>query len=1701
MATGNRNREPRLLKGTRKLMDSIQGWRKKLASSDPLGRSLRFEPLEDRRLLAVFSVKNLEGDNTIGSFANIINLTNGNGERDTVFFEDYLFDGLTGNAIGLDGVGTLNITDGEGIEIIGPGAGVLTIYADENSRLFVVDDTDPDHAAGVTIRGLTLSGGSPLEGDQGGLGGAILNRESLTLEEVHITGNHATGGGAVHNDAGSLTIERSLIESNTAAQGGGIQNGIQDSEIRPATTIHNSTITGNAAVGGVEIYGYGGGVLNLAGTVTISQSTIYGNSASGNYSYGLYGGGVASLGFDPQWEDGEEGEEPVATVTSGAATTNFHSSIIAGNSSDDVVSIGMIEPEEEAPAEAYQPQMNSFGYNLFGMLNIPGRTVEPGAVTLPPNGPDDVDGVDPADLFIEDALTGETLLDYGGVLPVYMPDINKQGGGLAIDHGDPGAMAFEGNYDQRGYQFTRVFDATGNGDRMDIGAAEAQIGNFVVDALVDEDDGRYRNVPVLDYQLSIPFMTYLPDFSLREALDFAEKNLKTELPDDTPTITFSDDLTDPELNEDPNPFTDAPTILLDQGQFLIGFPVFIEGPAFELEIDANDTTPTYPPGDGSRIFYIYDEVEISNLTLRNGDAQQFGGAIYTSGDLTLRNMTIMENSAIDRGGAIFVNGGTLLMENSAVIDNDSSTDGGGIYIQSGVVTLSNSTISGNTSELRGGGIANYGGYLTIQYSTVTLNTALPSKGGGVASFRDGYAETYVRSSIIAGNAYNDDIQHVMTGTDNITSLGYNVVGAGNAVTSGAFSEDGDQTGVFDPMLAPLARLGGFTPIHRLLPGSPAIDMGDPNAAGLGNVPDYDQRGLPFDRIESGTIDIGAYETQDGMLLVGDGSAAEGSYATFMEAVEESNLTPDDETIVILPTYGMNELFPGVIEITDSVDIYNQLDGLYFYGIPAMTVLIDDGDEMSLIDVSIDNLDMQNDARIVSKENLTLSNMEFRSNSGKTYSYSYGYGYGSTYEYNNGGAISQEGGKLTITGSFFIDNSVEGAGYSGGAVHVLDGDLEINDTFMTGNTALDPGGNGGAIFIENGNFTANYLYLTGNAAASGIGDGGAIFGRNSTMSLSNLTISGNTTAGSNSEGGGIAAIDSDVAIADSLLAFNTTVGTNSKGGAVYLNGGSLYLNNVNLFSNSTEGMDASGGAVAAVNADVTIYNTSVNENSTSGLGAHGGGVYVANGNLTVRDSSIVNNDVTATDGYGTGAYGGGIYTDTDLLGTQTAIIKNSTVSGNTSQSRGGGIYNADGLLVIKHSTITNNEALLGMGGGIASHGDAQTRTEVLSSIVSGNFANNTTTTTSDDVSVTGGAIQSFLSLGYNLVGSGIGGSAITAFSATGDLTGVNDPMLGTLGFNGGTTMTHVVLEDSLAINAGDPDFDPNDFTPAMNTDQRGADRVQVGRIDIGAVESSFAPTMPSDFDGDADIDGRDFLAWQRGKGTGPGADKSEGDANSDGYVDDVDLGIWAAGFGTSTSSVPASAPTSEPDAAPVTAPVTAPATASVDEAVAAEVLTAEVVVAQSEPIVAGTLRVPSADLADPVPLPAPATTTVVTLATPESTTPILTVDSTPAVSVQSFDAMLDLGQFAARMSLGNLGGLGLSAELSVPLVATKIEDVAARDALLAQLDPLADELPLLADVELTAAELVGDGTEDADASQDDELLAEDEVFSLLGAAVL
>jgi hypothetical protein len=60
-------------------------------------------------------------------------------------------------------------------------------------------------------------------------------------------------------------------------------------------------------------------------------------------------------------------------------------------------------------------------------------------------------------------------------------------------------------------------------------------------------------------------------------------------------------------------------------------------------------------------------------------------------------------------------------------------------------------------------------------------------------------------------------------------------------------------------------------------------------------------------------------------------------------------------------------------------------------------------------------------------------------------------------------------------------------------------------------------------------------------------------------------------------------------------------------------------------------------------------------------------------------------------------------------------------------------------------------------------------------------------------------------------------------------------------------------------------------------------------------------IPGDFDGDDDVDGADFVAWQTNFPKASGATRAQGDADADGDVDGADFVVWQTNFPTAPGS--------------------------------------------------------------------------------------------------------------------------------------------------------------------------------------------------------
>jgi len=293
---------------------------------------------------------------------------------------------------------------------------------------------------------------------------------------------------------------------------------------------------------------------------------------------------------------------------------------------------------------------------------------------------------------------------------------------------------------------------------------------------------------------------------------------------------------------------------------------------------------------GAGIWNDHSGLSVNNCVLTGNalDHQSSGGAISNdagdsgSASLTINNSTISGNNlgvggSANFGGGILnygIHGNASLTINSSTISGNQAFQGGGLFNNGGVtgsiavVTINNSTISGNSAEQYSGGIVNLGdeggqATLTVTNCTFAGNSLSCCQDGG-AIFNDGNrqpggATFEVGNTIFKGTVPNE--RNILNQGGVVISDGYNLTNDAGVLNTnggiGGFKGPGDQINT-EQLLGPLQDNGGPTFTHALLPGSPAIDSGDPNFT---PPPFFDQRGPGFARVVNGRIDKGSFEVQ------------------------------------------------------------------------------------------------------------------------------------------------------------------------------------------------------------------------------------------------------------------------------------------------------------------------------------------------------------------------------------------------------------------------------------------------------------------------------------------------------------------------------------------------------------------------------------------------------------------------------------------------------------------------------------------------------------------------------------------------------------------------------------------------------------------------------------------------------------------------
>ena len=848
--------------------------------------------------------------------------------------------------------------------------------------------------------------------------------------------------------------------------------------------------------------------------------------------------------------------------------------------------------------------------------------------------------------------------------------------------------------------------------------------------------------------------------------------------------------------------------------------------------------------DDSGIAGFNTEIEIINSTISGNTAPSHGGGVfafrdsYSSAIVTVHGSRFYNNHSGGRGGGIaneaqvsISQDPVMHVENSSFWNN-SASDGGAISIYNGLTvpeaTVLNSTLSANSASDDGGGIFIRGGILNLLHSTVTQNIADSDgtgggDGGGVdLPFATPPTNSFatISNSIISDNTATNVTYGDLHGTG--ATVDHSILSTRSV---GFVDAGGNITGLpgtpVDAKLAPLLDTGSGTPVHTLLPNSPALDAGD---AAFTGPPTLDQRGrtriVDGDRNGSVIVDMGSVEqfslvvdTLDDSLnndispgdfslreaiLIANTTAGE-DFISFSSAIQGQTINLQPQSNYAGQYYNLKITDDVTIEGNVTVDAQGQSRVFY----------IVDGNSNATTNVTVDGLTLTGGSTtgsggaissLASLDDFELLNATVTGNTAGTV--------GSAIALINGGSYPS----LTVQNSTITGNVGDlGALYA-------TGDITVTDSTLSNNTAQN---NGGAIFNVGGAVQISGSLLEDNRAVTG--NGGALFG----LTTTSFVIDSTDFAGNAAPGGAGGAIWADGSVSASVVSFHNNSSNSSGGGLRVNNNYSLSLDGVSFDSNTSA--NGSGGGLFSFS-DATVTGVTFTGNDAGQFGGaavfngttdvsdsrfrynssgNSGGAIRSGDPLSIRDSSIYGNSASVN--------GGGIDTYSQLT------IVNSTISGNSADNAGGGLWpHGSHNVSIYHSTIAENvsdadQSGSGAGGGIFVDGG---------SIV----LDHTIVAYNQDYTNAGDDLRGNVAMRYSIIEDD-GGATITD---NGGNIIAGSPRLGPLTVGKSVPAFHALLPGSDAINAGDIGFSANLFNPPLTLDQRDFDRT-FGQIDIGSFE--------------------------------------------------------------------------------------------------------------------------------------------------------------------------------------------------------------------------------------------------------------------------
>ncbi len=696
-------------------------------------------------------------------------------------------------------LGDLDIT--KSVTINGMGAANTIIDGGGIDRVFHVKN-----AGTVTITGLTIRNGAPINASNGG--GIWIASTNTTIANTAIINNTAgdSGGGIVIDGGAStnVTILNSLISGNKTTgfsnptlygRGGGIFNWGN-------LTVVNSTISGNSS------NKWGGGILNY-GIVSLNNVTVTGNTADSDHTNDASGGGLYNatgtniIGLLYVKNSLIANNQDLSGVATDCGGTGFYTSqnnnlignttgcqltgdldhnIINVNPLLDVLANNGGQTQTHAllagsPAinagdnltcaksdqrGVYRPQGTACDIGAYELTGGAFNTIPPAVIKLtkivtPPNAVTNlqIDFSEPMQNPLGDNNANDVTnpTNYRVITPG--TDHIFQTSVCSATVGDDVTIPVNSvTYNASFYNITLSING---GTALPINTYRLIVCASLRDTDGNTLDGNLDSTPGDDHveNFIVDGAQVGPTFNVNTTEDVNDGTCGTLHCTLREAIIAANAYT-----------TGTPTVNIPAGTYLLTITGTSETLAATGDLNirrgmqiigAESATTIIDGNQRDRVFAnSASGVVLSNLTIQNGrtPTDVDGGGILNSGGLTLTNIIVKNNTSRSASGGGIRNTGTLTTSGSTITGNTADDGAGGGIYNTGTLTIVSSTLSNNVSTngvIGGGGIHNEGGTVTIDRSTISGNTAL--SGGGVSNRMTAGIMT-ITNSTISGNTAN-----------------------------------------------------------------------------------------------------------------------------------------------------------------------------------------------------------------------------------------------------------------------------------------------------------------------------------------------------------------------------------------------------------------------------------------------------------------------------------------------------------------------------------------------------------------------------------------------------------------------------------------------------------------------------------------------------------------------------------------------------------------------------------------------------------------------------------------------------------------------------------------------------------------------------------------------------------------------------------